>query len=147
MRKFFITLLILLALGVFGFFGYRLIQSRRQANTISSLETVTASQGSLTSTVGATGTVRPDQTAILTWETTGNVDQVFVQVGQFVTPGQVLASLAQSSLPQNIILAQSDLISARNAVTQLTNPDLYTISNAEKAWQLLTPVINRHRPT
>jgi HlyD family secretion protein len=133
MRKIFITILILLVLGVIGFFGFRAIQSRRQANTISSLETVTASQGALTSTVGATGTVRPDQTAILAWETSGNVDQVFVQVGQFVTPGQALASLAQSSLPQNIILAQSDLIAARNAVTQLTNPDFITISNSEKA--------------
>jgi HlyD family secretion protein len=36
-------------------------------------------------------------------------------------------------LPQNIILAQSDLITARNALTQLTNPDFSTITNAEKA--------------
>jgi HlyD family secretion protein len=70
---------------------------------------------------------------MLAWETTGNVDKVFVEVGQVITAGQTLATLAQSSLPQNIILAQSDLITARNAVTQLTNPDFSTISNAEKA--------------
>ena len=132
MRKFTITILILVALGIIGYFGFRAIQTRRQANTLSNLQTVTASQGNLTSTVGATGTVRSDQTALLTWETTGNVEQVFVQVGQIITAGQTLASLAQSSLPQNIILAQSDLITARNAVTQLTNPDLSTITNSEK---------------
>ena len=132
MRKFTITILILVALGIIGYFGFRAIQTRRQANTLSNLQTVTASQGNLTSTVGATGTVRSDQTALLTWETTGNVEQVFVQVGQVITAGQTLASLAQSSLPQNIILAQSDLITARNAVTQLTNPDLSTITNSEK---------------
>jgi len=132
MRKFTITILILVALGIIGYFGFRAIQTRRQANTLSTLQTVTASLGNLTSTIGATGTVRSDQTALLTWETTGNVEQVFVQVGQAITEGQTLASLAQSSLPQNIILAQSDLITARNAVTQLTNPDLSTITNSEK---------------
>lgn len=133
MRKLIIIVIVLLVLGVIGFFGYRAIQVRRQANTISNLETVTVSPGSLTSTVGATGTVRPDQTAVLTWKTTGNVGEVFVQVGQTVTAGQVLASLTQSSLPQNIILAQSDLIAARNAVAQLTNPDLSTISASQVA--------------
>jgi multidrug efflux pump subunit AcrA (membrane-fusion protein) len=133
MRKFIITVLILLVLSVIGYFAFQAIQNRRQANSISSLETITASQGSLTSTVGATGTVRPDQTAMLTWETTGNVDQVSVDVGQAVTVGQTLASLTQPSLPQNVILAQSDLITARNALTQITNPDLSTISNGEKA--------------
>ncbi len=133
MRKFIITLLILLALGALGYYGTRAVQARRQANTIKNLQTVPASRGSLTSTVGATGTVRPDQTALLTWETSGNVDQVFVQPGQVVPAGQTLASLVQSSLPQNIILAQSDLIAARKAVNQLTNPDLSTISNSERA--------------
>ncbi|HEX9090314.1 MAG TPA: efflux RND transporter periplasmic adaptor subunit [Anaerolineales bacterium] len=132
MKKLLIIILVLATLGVIGFFSYRAIQARRQVNTISSLETVTASMGSLTSTVGATGTVRPDQTAMLTWDTTGNVDQVFVEVGDVITGGQKLAALSPASLPQNIILAQNDLITARNALTQLTNPDLSTISNAEK---------------
>jgi multidrug efflux pump subunit AcrA (membrane-fusion protein) len=133
MRKILITIVVLVVLGVLGYFGYRALQARRQANSISSLQTVSAAQGDLTATIGATGTVRPDQTAMLSWKTTGNVDQVFVKVGQVISAGETLATLAQSSLPQNIILAQSDLISAHKAVTQLTNPDLSTISNAEKA--------------
>jgi len=133
MKKFIITILILAVLGVIGYFGYRAIQNRRQTNAISSLETVTASKGSLTSTVGATGTVRPDQTAMLTWGTTGNVDQVLVNVGDMISAGQTLATLSPASLPQNVILAQSDLITALNAVTQLTNPDLATITTSEKA--------------
>jgi len=132
MRKFLITIFVLIGLGIIGYFGYQALQTRRQANSISNLQTVSAAQGSLTASIGATGSVRPDQTALLAWKTTGNVDQVFVEVGQVITTGQTLATLAQSSLPQNIILAQSDLITARNAVTQLTNPDLSTISNAEK---------------
>jgi multidrug efflux pump subunit AcrA (membrane-fusion protein) len=133
MRKYIITFVILLVLGVAGFFGYRAVQARRQANVLSSLQTVTAAQGSLTSTIGATGLVHADQTAMLTWETTGNVNEVLVETGQHVNAGDTLASLLPSSLPQNIILAQSDLIAARDALTQLTNPELSTIATSEKA--------------
>jgi len=133
MRKFIITFIILLVLGVAGFFGYRAVQARRQANVLSSLQTVTAAQGSLTSTIGATGMVHAEQTAMLTWETTGNVDQVLVHAGQHVNAGDTLASLLPSSLPQNIILAQSDLIAARDALAQLTIPELSTISTSENA--------------
>jgi len=121
MKKFLIPLIIILLLAAIGYFGYRAIQARQQANTISNLQTVTASRGSLTATVGATGTVRPNQSAVLTWETSGNVEQVSVQVGQVVTAGQALASLAQSSLSQNIILAQSDLINSQTQLNDLQN--------------------------
>jgi len=121
MKKFTIAIVIIMALATIGYFGYRIIQDRRQANTLSNLQTMTASRGSLTATVGATGTVRPDQTAMITWQTSGNVDQVYVQVGQVITAGQTLSSLAQSSLPQNIILAQSDLTTARRQLDDLQN--------------------------
>ncbi len=133
MKKIIIIVLIILALFAIGFFGTRIIQARQQRNTISNLQTVTASRGSLTASVGATGSVRAVQTAMILWETSGIVDNVYVQVGQVITGGQTLADLVPASLPQNIILAQSDLITARNAVNQLTNPDLSTISNSERA--------------
>jgi HlyD family secretion protein len=120
-KKILIPLVIILLLAAIGYFGYRAIQARQQANTISNLQTVTASRGSLTATVGATGTVRPNQSAVLAWETSGNVEQVSVQVGQVVTAGQALASLAQSSLSQNIILAQSDLINSQTQLNDLQN--------------------------
>jgi HlyD family secretion protein len=132
MKKYTITVIILLALATLGYFGYRFIRARQQASTISNLQTVTAKRGSLTATVGATGTVRAEQTAKILWQTSGIVDKVFVQVGQVATSAQTLASLSPSSLPQNIILAQSDLVSARDALTKLTNPDLSTVSASEK---------------
>jgi HlyD family secretion protein len=121
MKKILITVMIILALSAIGYFGYRIIQARQQSNTLSSLQTITATRGSLTATVGATGTVRPDQSAIITWQTTGIVDQVYVQVGQVITAGQMLASLTLSSLPQTIILAQSDLITTQRQLDDLQN--------------------------
>ncbi len=100
MKKRLVTIAILVVLAAIGYFGYRLIQSRQQADTISSLQTIRVSKGSLTATVGATGIVRPDQTGMIAWQTSGIVDQVYVQVGQAVTAGEILADLTDSSLPQ-----------------------------------------------
>jgi len=139
MRKIIIIILIILALFAIGFFGTRIIQARQQRNTISNLQTVTASRGSLTATVGATGTVRPQQTARLIWQTSGTVDQVNAQVGQLVTSGQILASLTQSSLPQTIILAQSDLITTQRQLDDLNNSQtaaqqaLQTLNKSQQA--------------
>jgi HlyD family secretion protein len=121
MKKFAISVIIILALVTIGYFGYKIIQNKRQANNITSLQTITANQGSLTATVGATGTVRPDQTAAIAWQTSGDVDHVSVQTGQLITTGQTLATLSQSSLPQTVILAQSDLITAQRQLSDLQN--------------------------
>lgn len=131
MRKVLITIIVLIALGVIGYFGYQLLKNRQNARSISNLETVTASQGSLTATVGATGTVRPQQTAVIAWQTSGTVDLVSVQLGEVITAGHTLASLLPASLPQNVILAQSDLVTSQKQLDDLQN----TQSASEQAKQ------------
>jgi len=96
---------------------------RSHAKTVSSFQTQALARGDLTATIGATGTVRANQSAVLVWQTTGTVDQVNVKVGDQVNKGDVLASLLQTSLPQNVILAQADLVSAQQALTNLLDSD------------------------
>ena len=91
--------------------------------TQSSFQTQALARGDLTATIGATGTVRANQSAVLAWQTTGTVDQVNVKVGDQVNKGDVLASLLQTSLPQSVILAQTDLVSAQQALTDLLDSD------------------------
>ena len=79
-------------------------------------------RGDLTATIGATGSVRANQSADLLWLTTGTVDKVNVEVGDQVNKGDILADLLQTSLPQNVILAQTDLVSAQQALTNLLTP-------------------------
>lgn len=83
----------------------------------------TIGRGNLTATVGATGTVRARQTATLMWQTTGTVDDVNVQIGDQVQAGDVLASLSKTSLPQNVILAEAELVSAQQALEDLLDSD------------------------
>ena len=96
---------------------------RSRAKTQSSFQTQALARGDLTATIGATGTVRANQSAVLAWQTTGTVDQVNVKVGDQVNKGDVLASLLQTSLPQSVILAQTDLVSAQQALTDLLDSD------------------------
>jgi HlyD family secretion protein len=89
----------------------------------SQFQTAPIARGDLTATVGATGTVRARQTAILAWQTTGTVDRVNVQIGDEVNAGDVLASISKTSLPQNIILAEAELVTAQQALEDLLGSD------------------------
>ncbi len=131
MKRVLIIVLILVVLGVGGFFGYR-EYLRVQAASQSTYQTVTAARGDLTAIVGATGTVRANQTAALSWQTTGRIVKINAKIGDPVSVGQELASLDQASLPQSIILAQADLVTAQRNLDSLKNSGVAQ-ANAELA--------------
>ena len=120
MRRTIIILIIIVILAVGGFFGYQAYQ-QAQAATQSSYQTVPVTTGDLTAIVGATGTVRANQSAMLMWQTTGQISKINVKVGDVVKANQVLAELDPASLPQVIILAQADLVSAQRSLDSLKN--------------------------
>jgi HlyD family secretion protein len=121
MKRTLTIVIILVVLAVIGFVGIRILRQGQQSTLLSGLQTITASRGSLTATIGATGMVHADQTAILSWQSSGRVGEILVQVGDTIEAGQVLATLEQSALSQNIILAQADLINAQKALDDLQN--------------------------
>jgi HlyD family secretion protein len=97
--------------------------TRNGGEQASAFETAPAERGSLAATVGATGSVRARQSAVLIWETTGIVEKVNVKVGDEVSKDETLASLAKSSLNQSVILAEADLASAQKALEDLLDSD------------------------
>ncbi len=115
-RYWILIVVVLLAAG--GFFIYQNIRNTRAAAQ-AGLETTPATRGELLALVGGTGTVRAQQTTFLSWQTTGTVAEVNAAVDEPVTAGQVLARLAESSLPQAVILARADLVTAQKALQQL----------------------------
>lgn len=123
-----------------GFFGYRYYQAQQSLQALSGLQTTPAERGNLVASVGATGAVRANQTAILAWQVSGNIEQVSVQLGEPVKTGQVLARLKQNSLPQSIIMAKADLASARKSLNDLVNarvPLAKALQDYENAQQAL----------
>lgn len=119
MKKFLIIAAVIIIVVV----GFILIRNNQNATemqeTINSLQTEAARIDSLTATIGETGTVRSNQTAHLSWGSSGNVGNILVEVGQQVQKGDILAELDETSVPQNVILAKVDILSAEKALEAL----------------------------
>ncbi len=115
------TIIIIVAIVVVAVIAFFFLRARRQADAASQYQTVTLERGTLTATVGATGTVRASQVAILTWQTSGTVGSVDVGVGDQVVAGDVLATISKDSLPQSIILAEADLVAAQRNLDTILN--------------------------
>ncbi len=119
MKKFILPILVIAALAAGAFFYLNNQQAQAQAQ--STYQTVKLTIGDLTATVGATGTVRTNQTTSVNWQTTGRIGKIRVKEGDKVTVNQVLAELDTNSLPQNLILARSDLVTAQRNLDNLKN--------------------------
>ncbi len=129
MFKKILKLALVLILAGLGYLGYNIYQSRtQQQQTFGNIQTHKIQTGVLESTIDATGNVRSNQSVTLSWETSGIVESVNVEVGDQVQDGEVLASLEWGSLPTNIILAKSELETAEEALA-----DLYDVAYSELA--------------
>lgn len=116
-RKIVIPVVIVLALAAVFF------ATRNGGGEQSQYQTVTVERGELLATVGATGTVRARQTAILAWPSSGTVGEVSASIGDLVPAEAVLASLSPATVSQTIILAQADLVGAQKALDDLRQSD------------------------
>lgn len=116
-------LLVVIILAVGGYFGYQAWQ-RAQAAAVGSYQTAQVTRGTLTAIVGATGTVRANQSGVLSWQASGRIGTILVKTGDVVTAGQLLAELDPKSLPQSIILARADLVTAKRNLESLQDSDV-----------------------
>jgi HlyD family secretion protein len=130
---------ILLAVGLIaGFFGYRAYAGSQTSNA-TDLQTATVEVGTVTATLSATGNVRSGQTATITWQTPGKVEEVSLQPGDLVEEGDLLAALDPDSLSNEMIQARQDLIDAQQALDDLLNSTLQqaqalqTVEDAQEA--------------
>lgn len=103
--------LILLAFGVYSFLSPQRASFPSTASV--NYETRPAEMGVLVETIDATGTAEAGQLAVLTWQTTGIVEEVNVEEGEQVERGETLANLQLSSMPEDVISAQSALLEAK----------------------------------
>jgi len=112
----FIVVLVVVGLLV----GWRILRNRRDAAaTLANLETEPYQRSTLSANIFGTGTVRPDQTANLTWAANGNVGEVRVSLGQAVAKDEILMTLDPDSVSVDILQAQIDVINAQNALDDL----------------------------
>ncbi|MEA4910206.1 MAG: efflux RND transporter periplasmic adaptor subunit [Chloroflexi bacterium] len=110
-----ISIVLIAAVGVFLFFSLRNPREAAQSN----YQTAAIERGELIGLVGATGTVRANQSTVLSWQTTGQIETITVELGDQIADGQLLATLKKSSLPQSVILAEADLVTAKRNLEDL----------------------------
>lgn len=118
MKKALSVLLVLAFLAATGY-GIYLWKFKPQDSPSDQYQTISAGHGDLTATIGATGVVRSNQSALLVWQTTGTVDNVYVKEGDSVQADKILSDLRQTSLPQAVIMAEVELNTARKALEDL----------------------------
>jgi HlyD family secretion protein len=129
---------IVLVLVAAGFVFYRVRASGR-ASTTTDLVTTTVRRGTLTATLSAAGTVRFGQSAVIDWQTSGQVGDVYAKLGNQVDADQELAALDPNKLSASIISAKQNLIDAKKALDDLLNSKvqqaqaLQAVEDAQKA--------------
>jgi HlyD family secretion protein len=72
-------------------------------------------------TIEASGALGAQPSAMLTWNTGGVVEDVFVEAGDQVREGDVLMTLRTTTVSASIISAQADLVNARKELDDLLN--------------------------
>ena len=97
---------------------------RNKADKESAFQTVQLEKGELVAIVGATGRVHANQSTLLSWQTTGTIESICNDLDDQVEEGDCLAWLERSSLSQNIILAEAELVTAERNLDDLLNSSL-----------------------
>ena len=116
-----------------------LIRGANARRKSQSVQTAVLARGTLSASIGATGTIQARQQASMGFSISGRVGTVDIQLGDTVNAGQVLAELDPAFYPQQVISAQADLINAQKSLdnlktsqTALAQAEL-DLANAKKA--------------
>ncbi|HEX9012365.1 MAG TPA: efflux RND transporter periplasmic adaptor subunit [Anaerolineaceae bacterium] len=127
----FVVSIIIVAAGLVGGLAVPQLTASSASGT-TTYQTAAITKGSISTTVSANGNVYPKQSVTVSWQTSGVVSQVSVTKGQQVASGTVIAQLDQSSLPQSVISAATDLAAAQKSLDDLLNSNTAR-ANAELA--------------
>lgn len=121
-------IVVLIAAG--AVFGWQRMNTASAANN-ARVQTTTVTRGTITATVSAAGNVSTIKGTSLTFQTSGRVAQVNVQVGDPVKAGQLLMQLDLTDLQIALKTAQVNLASSQTNL-EVTKSNLqYALRNAQ----------------
>ena len=120
---------VVIAIVAIAVIGFLVIRKRNSSTAATQYQTVKAEKGNLIATIGATGTVRSNQNAVLIWQNTGTIGNVNVKPGDQIKTGDLLASLLFAPLTQSTL--ESNLVTAKQNLEELTSPE--ALANARLA--------------
>ena len=115
---------IIIALAVVAGGGYlylRYTSNQANAASLSQYAFTRLTTGEIDTTVAASGTVRTNQSANVSWQVSGVIGKINVKVGDKVTSNEIIASLDPNNLPNAIVQAQQNLITDQQTLSDLQN--------------------------
>ena len=129
LRNGIITVVVLAALGVGGYFLYGFLNKTEEVNT--EMQTAEASYGMIQSSVQGSGSARAKESAAITLTQSGVVQQLYVNAGDVVTAGQPLYTIFSQAAQDEVASRQADLQKAQEALADLQREmsDLYKQQN------------------
>jgi HlyD family secretion protein len=136
-------LLTLVAAGMIGVGAIAFVLNRTQgtAYDVAAL-TVPVETTALTVKVTASGTVEPVQTVNISPKTSGILEQLYVEQGDRVTQGQIIAQMESRDIEAQIRLRQAAVAEAEAQLTDVQQgPNAEAIAQAEAAVQAATAQI------
>jgi HlyD family secretion protein len=116
-----IWIFLLIAALVIAAAGYYFINKRNKSTATTQYQTNAVEKGTLTATIGATGTVRSNQTAIVMWQNTGTIGVIHVKRGDQIKSGDILSDLVLAPLTQSSL--ETNLVTAQENLAELTSPE------------------------
>jgi HlyD family secretion protein len=126
--KILFTLLAILGLSGVGWFVYvRFVNKESQAN----FRTAKVERGDMLPTIGATGTIEPEEVVDIGAQVTGIITDLHADYGTRVEAGQKLAQIDPTKYKAALASAEADVASA-NAALQLANAN---VANADAMLQ------------
>jgi len=124
-----LVVFIILALIVGAYFLNQERLRRANEEALAQLETIPYTRETLVSAISGAGTIRPRQSAMLYWQTSGFVGEVNYEVGAEVTGNTVLYQLDDSRLPAEMLQAQLNLLNAQTGLQNLeSDTDLQRVT-------------------
>lgn len=112
-----------LVIVIAGVMVYRMLANNRAAAS-TSLQTATVTRGELSTTLSSSGTASAAQSAVVSWQVSGQVADVEVVVGDLVQEDALVLSLDTDVVTTSLVEAREDLINAQNSLEDLQNTTL-----------------------
>jgi HlyD family secretion protein len=130
-KKTWITIGIILLVALLGGGWWLYEQSTASAAAAARVQTATVRRGALVATVNAAGNVLSPEEANLSFQTSGRVAKVHVQVGDTVKKGQVLMELDTTDLELSLKTAKANLASSQANLEQVKANLQFALRNAQ----------------
>ncbi|WP_438968913.1 efflux RND transporter periplasmic adaptor subunit [Nonlabens sp.] len=134
MKKTIIILVIIIALAILGFFGYKMVAGNGEEGI--AVEVMEVTNIDVTETVSATGKIKPEVEVSISPEVPGEIIELPIREGQAVKKGDLLAKINPDLLQSSVSRSQAGLANTKAGFEQAKATLVEAKANYERSSKL-----------